>query len=110
MEIKDYAKELRMILYQNNDSDELTENFERVLTLCDCKVDINVIENDEAIIVDVIPCIQYIKMKKAPFKIFEVIPLGSPLKKHLGRRYYDKEKRKLVEEGPSEEWKKTRRN
>jgi len=99
----DAAKKLRMILYEKVDPEELSYKFERVLDLCGCEdYEINIIENEGDLIVDVPSCIQYIKIKG---RIYEVIPLGSPIKNHLGRTYYDKEKRKYVKESPSKEWK-----
>ena len=104
----DVAKKLRMELYGTVDPDELSYKFERVLDLCGCEdYDIHIVDEKDVIIVDVPPCIQYIKVKRTS-RIYEVIPCGSPLKNYLGRTYYDKEKREFVKEGPSEEWKRRR--
>jgi hypothetical protein len=104
----DVAKKLRMILYEKVDPNELSYKFERVLDLCGCEdYNIEIMEDLKVIIVDVPRCIQYIKVKRTG-KIYEVIPIDSPIQNHLGRTYYDKEKRKYVKESASEEWKRCR--
>jgi hypothetical protein len=91
MHKKDLPKHLRMLLYGKVDSDELTQKFERVLDLCGCECyDVTVMEDDKVIIVDISPCIQYIKKKGPGNKIYEVIPLDSPLQEFSKRWYYDK--------------------
>lgn len=99
MNKKDLPKHLRMLLYGKVDSDELTQEFERVLELCGCEdYDVNIVENETVIIVDVSPCIQYIKTKGANGRIYEMIPLDSPLHEFCRRVYYDKKRRNYVQE------------
>ncbi|HUU88364.1 MAG TPA: hypothetical protein VMX17_11525 [Candidatus Glassbacteria bacterium] len=72
MNVKDLAKKLRMILYQNDDCETLTTEFERVLKLCDCEYEAKIIEDDKTIIIDLSPYIQYIKIKRSPKRIYEI--------------------------------------
>jgi len=90
MEIKQLAKQLRSILFNDCDCDALTSEFERVLELCDCEYEVTVMENDRVIIVDVSPCILFIRKKKSR-RIYEVVPEGSPLKEYSKGVCYDKE-------------------
>jgi len=83
--MKDLAKQLRLILYRNSDSNTLTTEFERVLKACDCKYVFNIFESDRVTIADVSPYIQFVRIKQCPKRIYEVIPEDSPLKKYVKR-------------------------
>lgn len=85
--MKELARDLRMILFRKCDCDALTTEFERVLELCGCEYEVNILEDDNAIIVDIPDCIQFIRKKGRTCKIYESIPDGSPLEK-----YKEKEK------------------
>ena len=93
--MKKLAHELRMILFRKCDCDELTTEFERVLELCGCEYKVNMIENDNAIIIDIPNCIQFIRlkgMKGKTCKVYESIPEGSPLEKYKEKRTWQKKK------------------
>ncbi len=80
MEIKELANKLRMILFRNCDCSTLTIEFERVLELCGCKYEVSVIEDDNAIIIEVPNCIQFTRKKGNSYKIYESIADSSSLK------------------------------
>jgi hypothetical protein len=91
MNKKDLPKKLRMLLYGNVDSNELSQQFERLLDLCGCEYcDIEIVESETMILVDIPDCIQYIKVKKPKNRIYEVIPKDSPLrsKEHDRRKSF----------------------
>jgi hypothetical protein len=102
----DVAKKLRKILYEKDSSNDLIDEFKTILDLCGCEdYDIIIIEKKDAIIIEIPHCIQYIKNLSLN-RIYEVIPEDSPIKKYLGKSYYDKKERKYVEKEPSKEWRK----
>ncbi len=80
MKIKEMAQKLRLILYKNYDCETLRSEFERVMTSYNCEYELNIIENDKAIIVDVTPYIQFTRKKGNSYKIYESIADSSSLK------------------------------
>lgn len=99
MDLNQLEKEIRMILYREGDPDVLLDQIGRVLRLCDCELELNVMEDDKVIIVDASPCVQFIRVKGTSLKrIYQVIPEDSPLQKYSKRGYYDKERKTYAKE------------
>lgn len=86
MDMKNLACDLRSVLFSKYNCDELTIDFERVLKIYECEYEVNIIEDNKSIIVDIFPCIQFIKRKGKVCKIYELIPDGSPLEKYKEKR------------------------
>ena len=91
--MKHLPHRLRMILFKNIPCDKLTCEFERVLKIYGCKGDVNIIEDNKAIIVDISPYIQFIKKKGPSNKIYEMIPDGSPLAQYKENERWQKRKK-----------------
>ena len=90
MDIKKLACDLRMVLFSKYNYDELMMDFERVLKMYECEYEVNIIEDNKSIIVDIFPCIQFIKRKGKVCKIYELIPDGSSLEKYKDKRNWQK--------------------
>jgi len=92
MDIKNLAYNLRMVLFNKHNCDELMMDFKRVLKMYECDYEVNIIEDNKSIIVDIVPCIQFIKRKGKVCKIYELIPFGSPLTKYKEKTQWQKKK------------------
>ena len=92
MDIKDLAYNLRMVLFNKHNYDELTMNFERVLKMYECDYEVNIIEDHKSIIIDIFPYIQFIKRKGKVCKVYELIPVDSPLSKYKEKTQWQKKK------------------
>ena len=92
MDIKNLSCELRSILFNEYDCNELTMNFERVLNMYECDYEVAIIEDKKTIIVDIMPYIQFIKRKNKTCKVYELIPVDSPLMKYKEKTQWQKKK------------------
>jgi len=84
MDLSKLSKKLRLILYQYNDCQTLSTEFERVLSEYGLQGIVNIFDEKKGIVVDVESIIQLTKKKKInPIRVYEVIPSGSPLQKFI---------------------------
>ena len=84
MDLQELSKYLRLILYKNMDCETLTTEFERVLKEHEYEVTINIFDERDAVVIDIDPLIQLIRLKKKdPVRVYEVIPFSSPLRNNF---------------------------
>lgn len=92
MDSQGVTKQLRNILFCECDCDAVGTAFERVLSAYGLSHYEMIIEEDSGVmLVDIPNCIQYIKSKGSVKKIYELVPVESPL--YNRSKNYDRRKR-----------------